>query len=131
MQTANSPLPFLYSHWFTQRRFGDSLKTKRRGSNFLRLEVLRTPNFQNQWEFCGWVLFSYLTKGELNGKDFREITRHYLARYPRHKPSAFNLIVDIHVIVNWKLSEKGIRQPVSHDCIVGLSIQLTDMVFFV
>ena len=30
--------------------------------------------------------------------------------------------LDIHVVVNWQLSKRGIQWPVSHDCIVGLGI---------
>ena len=50
-----------------------------------------------------------------------------LARCPRHIPSVFNLIADIHVMVNWQLSEKGIRWPVSNDCIATSSVQLIEV----
>ena len=35
----------------------------------------------------------------------------------RHVLSVFDLVLGIHVMVNWQLSEKGIHWPVSHDCI--------------
>ena len=53
-----------------------------------------------------------------------------LAWCPRHLQSAFNLIVGIHVMVNWQLSKKGIHWPVSHDCITGSSVQLIEAACF-
>ena len=40
-----------------------------------------------------------------------------LAWSSRHVISVFDLVLGIHVMVNWQLSEKGIHWPVSHDCI--------------
>ena len=48
---------------------------------------------------------------------------------PRHKQSLFNLIVDIHITVDWQLSKK-IHWPVSHDCIMGSSVQLIEVTCF-
>ena len=42
----------------------------------------------------------------------------------------FNLVLDIHVMVNCQLSKTGIRSPVSHDCIAGLGLQLMEVVYF-
>ena len=42
----------------------------------------------------------------------------------------FNLIVDIHVMVNWQQSKKGIHWPVSHDCNVSSSVQLIEVMWF-
>ena len=36
----------------------------------------------------------------------------------------FNLIIDIHIMVNWQVSQHGIRWPVSHDRIAGLGANL-------
>ena len=53
-----------------------------------------------------------------------------LARSPRYILSVFNLVLDIHVMVNWQLSKKGIRWPVFRDYIAGLGIQLIEATYF-
>ena len=42
----------------------------------------------------------------------------------------FNLTVDIPVMDNWQLSKKGIRWPVSADCIAVSSVQFTEVTCF-
>ena len=53
---------------------------------------------------------------------------------PWHIQSVFNLIVDIlvniHVMVNWQLSKKGICWPVSPDCFVGSKVHLIGVTHF-
>ena len=51
---------------------------------------------------------------------------HLLARSPGHVLFVFNLELDTHVMVNWHLSNKGLRWPVSYKCI-GSGIQLTEV----
>ena len=41
-----------------------------------------------------------------------------------------SLILDIHVMINWHLPKQGICWPVSHDHIVGSSLQLIDVTCF-
>ena len=53
-----------------------------------------------------------------------------LARNPRHILSVLNLVLDSHVMVNWQLLKKGIRWPVSHDCIAGSGRQLIEVTYF-
>ena len=48
---------------------------------------------------------------------------------PRHKQALFNLLVDIHFMVNWQCQNK-IHWPVSHDCIMGSSVHLTEVTCF-
>ena len=44
--------------------------------------------------------------------------------------SVFKLVLHIHVMVNWQLSKRGIRWPVSHNCIAGSGIQLMEVTYF-
>ena len=53
-----------------------------------------------------------------------------LAWSPRHIPSLFNLVLDIHVMVKWQLSKKGIRWSVPHECIAGSGIYFIEVTYF-
>ena len=48
---------------------------------------------------------------------------------PWHKQALFNLLMDIHIMVNWQCQKK-IHWPVSHDCIMGSSVHLTEVTCF-
>ena len=49
---------------------------------------------------------------------------------PWHKQALFNLLMDIHIMVNWQCQKK-IHWPLSHDCIMGSSVHLTEVTCFV
>ncbi len=54
-----------------------------------------------------------------------------MAPYPRNRFKVMvNAIWDIHVMVNWQLSNQGIRWPVSHDHIAGSHIELIEVECF-
>ena len=54
-----------------------------------------------------------------------------LARNPRHIISVFNLVLEIHVMINWQLSKTtSIRWAVSHDCIADSGTQLIEVTYF-
>ena len=55
---------------------------------------------------------------------------HLLVRGPRHILFVFTLVLEILVMVNWQLSKMSICWPVSHDCITGWVIQLTEVTHF-
>ena len=65
-----------------------------------------------------WSVSSSLLPVHVSGCEMS----HLLAWSPRRTQSVLNLILDIHIVVNWQLLQWVIRLPVSHDCIAGLKI---------
>ena len=88
------------------------------------------PHRQSAWKACSQATIQnrpYVRPPlDVNGCEMANL----LAGSPRNIIPVSNLELELHVVINWHLSRKTIRWPMSHDCNAGSGIQLINMTYF-